>query len=335
MTAFNYIPAPYLALPQSEEELLAWEGARVAGTALLRRGALAVATLAGGLGTRLGFPGPKGLLPLKDGGTLFEGFARQLLALAQTFGEMPFWVLLTSDHTHAATAEFFHKKAAFGLDPQRIFFIIQKNQAILDLEGQRVQEAPDGHGGLLGALRTSGCLNSLIQKGFKHLSVFQVDNPLSPFWDATFLGFHAQAQAQMSCRVVLKENPAERLGLFCLPLGQALGPRVVEYHEVPEAQKTERLPDGALRFCAGNLGQYLLDLDFLASVQQDLPLHRISTQIPDPKHPKDAQASLPVHKYERYLFDLLPLAQRTLLLQADRQKAFRPIKEPGDLMEYA
>lgn len=332
-----YDPAPYIMLPQHGGDPRLWARAEDQGEALLRSGQVAVLTLAGGLGSRLGYPRPKGLLSLETpqgSRTLFGIFAEKLLATKTKMGQQPLWILLTSKNTHSVTENFFKKERFFGLNPQKVFFITQGNLPLLSPQGDLLRqedgslyEAPDGHGGFLEPLRRSGLLERLGRDGVKHLSLFQVDNPLSPFLEPAFLGLHESAHADMSCRVVVKEDPKERLGLFCL---DGHKPRVIEYLEVPPQAQAERSPTGALRLCCGNLGLYLLRIGFLFKTSEKLPLHTIPTTLntPDPQNPTGPKVPIAAIKFERYLFDLLPLAQRQLLVEADRALAFAPIKEP-------
>ena len=41
-----------------------------------------------------------------------------------------------------------------------------------------------------------------------------VDNPLVPLADPVFLGFHALGEAQVSCKVVRKRDPDEKVGVI-------------------------------------------------------------------------------------------------------------------------
>ena len=62
----------------------------------------------------------------------------------------------------------------------------------------RMVVSPDGHGGMLTALKHSGLLDVLRGRGIEHLFYFQVDNPLAAVCDPEFLGYHLLAGSEMS-----------------------------------------------------------------------------------------------------------------------------------------
>ena len=100
--------------------------------------------------------------------------------------------------TDAPTREFFAAKRYFGLPKEEVYFFRQGTMPALDLAtGKLLMEAPgrlflspDGHGGTLTALASSGLLARLREKGIRHIFYFQVDNPLVKVADPMFLGCH-------------------------------------------------------------------------------------------------------------------------------------------------
>ncbi|MEY3456891.1 MAG: hypothetical protein RL215_48, partial [Planctomycetota bacterium] len=180
-------PTTVVRQPQSPEHHQLWQNARSHGEELLRNGAAAVVTVAGGQGTRLGFDLPKGMFPIGplSSRTLFQIFAEQILARRRRYAAPLPWLIMTSDATHAQTASFFEANAFFGLGADSVFFFRQGSLPALDAAtGEILLSAPgelalspDGHGGLVGALEKSGLLNWLQQHGIRHLYYHQVDNP--------------------------------------------------------------------------------------------------------------------------------------------------------------
>ena len=102
-------PAPYEPLPENGGDAAAWAKAKAAGEAALRAGRVAVFTVAGGQGTRLGYDGPKGTFPVTPvkRKPLFQVFAEKIRAAGLRFGRPLHWFIMTSHQNHVATEAFF------------------------------------------------------------------------------------------------------------------------------------------------------------------------------------------------------------------------------------
>ena len=145
-----------------------------AGEKELRAGRVAALLVAGGQGSRLGYDGPKGCFSIGPitGAPLFYFHARKILARSIRYGAtIPFYVM-TSEANNAATQRCFEENDFFGLDPKNVFFFTQgmwpgmtkDGKIILDRPGH-IFMSPDGHGGLLAALRRSGALDDMRARG--------------------------------------------------------------------------------------------------------------------------------------------------------------------------
>ena len=78
---------------------------------------------------------------------------------------------------------------------------------------------PDGHGGTLTALSSTGLLELLRDRGIKHIFYFQVDNPLVKVADPQFICQHIRAKAAVSSKAILKDAPeGARIGESCRDL---------------------------------------------------------------------------------------------------------------------
>ena len=136
-----------------------------AGEKELKAGKVAALLVAGGQGSRLGYDGPKGCYSIGPitGAPLFYFHARKILARSVRYGKpIPFYVM-TSEANNAATVACFEEHNYFGLNPKDVFFFTQgmwpgmtkDGKIILDAPGH-VFMSPDGHGGLIAALKRSG-----------------------------------------------------------------------------------------------------------------------------------------------------------------------------------
>lgn len=329
-------------LPGNGGDAALWAKARAHGEEALRAGRVAAFTVAGGQGTRLGYDGPKGtfaVTPVK-GKSLFRVFAEKLLAAGRRHGRPLHWFIMTSHANHAQTEDYFREHRFFGLDAGRVHFFRQGRMPAVDFAGKILLEgradialSPDGHGGSLRALLRSGALDLLQAEGVTTLSYFQVDNPLVRCVDPAFIGFHLLRRSEMSSKMVTKAYPEEKVGHFASYEGRLC---VVEYSDLPMERQRERLPDGRLRFDAGNIAVHLLDRDFVRRMAAggpgvELPFHRADKKIPcldeagallRPEKPNGV-------KFEMFVFDAIPHARNALVVETARAEEFSPVKNAG------
>ncbi len=320
-------PAPVLGLGAEA----ARARARSAGEALLAAGRVAALVVAGGQATRLGRPGPKGLFPIGpvSDRTLFGLYAQNLRRLERRFGRRVPWVVMTSEDTDAATRTQFADEDDFGLE---VHFVRQRQAPCVDLAGrpllrtpERPVTAPDGHGGALWALASSGTLARLADAGIQALAYHQVDNPLARWADPLLLGLLESEGVEVACKVVEKRRPDEGVGNAVCVDGRV---EVVEYTEIDPAQAAARDADGRLRLWAGAIGLHAFRLDFLARLapraDELLPFHASPKRIPclgavAPREPNG-------YKLERFVFDLLPEARALVMVEAQREDEYAPVK---------
>ncbi|HUJ75835.1 MAG TPA: UTP--glucose-1-phosphate uridylyltransferase, partial [bacterium] len=258
-------PAPYVALEESRSDA----SAREEGEQEIHRGTCAFLTVAGGQGSRLGFDGPKGMFPVTPIRrlTLFALFAEKLLAARRRYGAAIPWLVMTGPQNHAATESYFRRMDWFGLGRGTVHLFPQASLPSLSPEGRLVMAPdgglffnPNGHGGVVDALRSAGLLENLNGAGVRHLFYFQVDNPLVRVPDPLFLGFHCRAGALVSAKVIAKAYPEEKLGVIVISGGR---PAVIEYSDLDQALMQERAADGRLRYLQGSPAIHLLEVPFL------------------------------------------------------------------------
>jgi UDP-N-acetylglucosamine/UDP-N-acetylgalactosamine diphosphorylase len=341
-------PAPFFALSANNWDRAA---ARRRGQDLLRAGKVAAFVVAGGQGSRLGYEGPKGCYPAGavTRKPLFHVFADAILGARDRYGVSVPWYIMTSPLNHAATEQFFKANHYFGLDPGDVIFFQQGVMPSFDAATGRILMSspgeiatnPDGHGGSLKALHASGALADMRGRpggGVEILSYFQVDNPIVNFLDPVFIGLHADravSSGEMSSKMVPKANAAEKVGVFCTA---GAGPRkgrveVVEYSDLPAELANATNPDGSLKFLAGSIAVHILGVSFVEKLNTDarfeLPYHRADKKIPH----IDPETGSPVNptsnngvKLERFVFDALPMCEKSVVLETDRTEEFAPIK---------
>lgn len=309
------------------------------GEEALRNGEVAALVVAGGQGSRLGFDKPKGLFPIGpvSGATLFRIHAEKVLALSQRYGRPVPLLVMTSHATHAETVEYFTHEHYFGLMPEQVQFFQQGTMPALDLAtGKLLLEkpgelflSPNGHGGTLTALTDTGLLGELKAAGVKHVFYFQVDNPLVSVCDPAFVGRHIQTRAEVSSKVVFKDDPAEKVGILAEIDGRC---GIIEYSDMPAEMTNERTADGTLAFRAGNPAIHCFSVEFLERVTTgaDRLAYHVARKKVEQYDPATGKTITPdtvnALKFELFVFDALPLADRWLAVQTTREDEFAPLK---------
>jgi UDP-N-acetylglucosamine/UDP-N-acetylgalactosamine diphosphorylase len=340
-------PAQLIRRTQEGTDDERWQAARARGEAALASGTVASIVVAGGQGTRLGFDAPKGFFPIGPvtGATLFQGFFEQLEVVRRQTGRTVPLLVMTSDATHNETVEGLRRHAWFGRSPDDVWLFCQGNMPALDavtgralLSGPgQLALSPDGHGGMLAALQRGGLLQRCAQAGIETFFYHQVDNPATIVCDPAFLGWHLRERAEVSTKVVPKRAAEEKMGVAVTVQGTT---RIIEYSDLPPAVATATDDRGRLRIWAGNTAIHAFDRQFLERAAQNsaaLPFHRAQKVVPywtaetGPVVPTAPNAI----KLERFIFDLLPTAERALIVETQRDLEFLPVKnaQPPDAPE--
>jgi UDP-N-acetylglucosamine/UDP-N-acetylgalactosamine diphosphorylase len=311
---------------------------RQRGEEALRRGEVAVLVVAGGQGSRLGFEHPKGMFPIAPvtHKSLFQLHAEKVLALARRYGRPVPFLLMTSDATHEETKAFFAEHAYFDLPRDEVFFFRQGTMPALDMaSGRLLLEAsgrlftsPNGHGGTLTALAENGLLDQLHGRGIRHVYYFQVDNPLTRVADPLFLGHHIGADAEVSSKVIAKESPTDKMGNMVQVDGRCT---IIEYSDLPDSLARQTDEQGRLRIWAGNPAIHVFAVDFLRRITRgglQIPFHIARKKVPylDENDHLVQPAKENALKFEMFIFDALPLAERWTAVETTRREEFVPLK---------
>jgi UDP-N-acetylglucosamine/UDP-N-acetylgalactosamine diphosphorylase len=317
----QYGPASYFPLaPQNPEQEELYQGAFKHGEDLIRAGKTAAFTVAGGQGTRLGYDGPKGTLPVSPikKKPLFQLFGEQIRGMSQKYEVIIPWYIMCSPLNLEATSAHFKENNYYGLGEENIKFFAQGVMPATDFEGNLLlasQESlalsPNGHGGSLKALIDSGSVLDMAERGVEHISYFQVDNPLVSTINPLFMGLHALQKSDMSSRSLTKTGPYEKLGNF-VSIGDRI--TIIEYSDLPEEKALEKDSDNQIKYRAGSPAIHILRRDFIeqfASGDIKLPYHRAEKKVPFINdHGKLVSPEKPnAIKFETFVFDALPFAK--------------------------
>lgn len=330
------VPPAITLIQQSPDQPL-YHLARTAGEEALAASKVGMILVAGGQGTRLGFDHPKGMFPIGPVSerTLYQMHFEQVLGRSRQFGvRIPLYVM-TSPPTHDETTQFLTEHQFFGMDPADVKIFCQGVMPAVDQEGKLLLKtkssvfvSPDGHGGTLEALARSGCLQDAKTRGIEHLFYGQVDNPLIQTCDPALIGYHLNSGSEMTSQVVRKTDWSQKVGNVVSIDGKV---QIIEYSDLPEKYAKQTNPDGTLKLWAGSIAVHLFKLEFLerSLTQADsLPFHLANKKVPfldtsgkqvDPSKPNAI-------KFERFIFDLLPLAENAIVCEVKPEDGFCAVK---------
>lgn len=326
--------AKIITLPTTYDKKGERERARKIGESLIRDNKVAVLIVAGGQGTRLGYNKPKGtfkISPVK-GKTLFQLFTEQVMALSKKYSAKIPLLIMTSYENNEDTRIFFKENNYFGYNKDMIYFFMQGmiptvtpgGKLIMKDESQ-IAANPDGHGGSLKALFDSGILKRLTDDGYKELFYCQVDNPLVKIADPVFLGYHKMTESEASTKVVRRRSINEKVGVYLSLDGKDA---IIEYSDLDPSYMNALDENGDILYWAGNTAIHIFSLHFVERINMHgfaLPYHcalkTIETRDRDGKISK-----IDVWKFETFVFDAIPLAQKACAMEVVREEEFSPVK---------
>lgn len=327
-------PAPFIRKPRDEKEKQAFSDAEKKGIEHLKSGKVAAFIVAGGQGSRLGFEGPKGKFPAGpvSGKSLFHFHGEKVYAASKKYSTVIPYLIMTSTDNHEETMAFFEQENYFCLNKNDVYFFKQNMIPSLDDKGNlvlsdknRLFRNPDGHGGSITALQSSGVLKILKKRGIETLSYFQVDNPLVKIIDPAFIGFHLIHSADISSKALIKAYAEEKTGVFVKFSNNKTG--IIEYSDMPEEKLHMKDSQGNLSYTAGSPAIHIFSISFIEQITTaggTLPYH---TARKDIKVLKNGEyKTVNGYKFEKFVFDALPLANKDIILETERHEEFAPIK---------
>lgn len=284
-------------------------------------GEVAVVLMAGGQGTRLEHPGPKGTFSF-EGVSLFELQARQILSFKNAQGELNVhWYIMTSDINHEETLAFFKEHNYFAVPVENIHFFKQEHFPPLTKDGKLMLTAekdimltPNGNGGIFSSLKNSGMLTEMEKSGVKHVFMNNVDNVVVKVLDPALVGLHVTENNDITSKSITPK-PGESVGRLAVMNGDK---GVVEYTELPAGSED--------KFTNANIGIHMYSMDFLnKAANGDMPYHLALKKL---EHLDDDLNVVKeeVLKFEKFYFDAFKYAVKHNTLQVDRTGEFSPLK---------
>ena len=296
---------------------------------------LAIVTMAGGQGTRLGHKGPKGTFDfgLENHKSIFEAICDVFKDAEKKYDTVIPWYIMTSKENNDETVKFFEKNFCFGYPKEAIHFFKQgelpmvspTGKILLDENGM-VKFAANGHGGVLQSMDESGIISQMKNSGIEWVFISGVDNVLVKPIDPILLGMSIHNKVLGAVKSIEKINPKEKVGVFCRK-NKKVG--VVEYTEISEEMANLRDDYGSLVYGDANAIFHLYNIKGLEKVcKMKLPYHtayKKTTYLDE--NGKLIEGEEPnALKFETFIFDSYEMLDDVVVLRVKREEEFAPIK---------
>ena len=310
------------------------------GKKAIKEGKLAVVTMAGGQGTRLGHKGPKGTydIGLDSHKSLFEILSDDLKKEGKKYDTIIPWYIMTSEENNKETIEFFKMNKFFGYEMDKnIFFFIQGKMPMIDTEGKilidekgNIKQAADGHGGIYEALVKSKMTDIMRQKDIEWIFIGGVDNCLVKMVDPVLMGIAIDQKVTVACKSIVKASPHEKVGVFCKRNGK---PNVIEYSEITKEMAEQVDKNGELVYGESHILCNLFNINAVERMgATPLPYHIAHKKA---KYlDKDGNLVEPTspnaYKFEAFLFDAFGIVDEMAVLRVKREEEFAPVKNSDD-----
>ena len=325
----NYIDKQKMSNSQKQE--LSDIGGNIVAT-----GKYAVVTMAGGQGSRLEHPGPKGTFKLDvygKGKYLFEILVDNLKEANKKYQTTIPWYIMTSKENHDETYQFLEKNNYFGYNKNYVTLFKQGELPLISLDGKLligknklIKLASDGNGGTFASLRISGALADMKERGIKWVFIGSVDNVLLKMVDTVLLGFAIKKGVQIASKSIAKANPHERVGVFCQMNGH---PKVIEYSELPEKMAEEIDENGELKYGESHVMCNLFTIEAIEEISKQ-PLIYHSAIKKNSYLDENGKEVIPTekncYKFEAFIFDAFTFFDDIAILRGKREDDFAPVK---------
>ena len=306
------------------------------GEEVIKEGKYAVVTMAGGQGTRLGHDGPKGTYLLNvepKPKYLFEIIVDNLSEVNKKYNTVLNWYVMTSSENNKQTTSFLEQHNYFGYPKEKVKFFIQDNLPLLSEDGKllldkdfNVKFAASGHGNIYKAMKDSGVLADMKEKGIDWIFIGGVDNVLLNMVDPMLLGLTISEGNQVGSKTIVKANAHEKVGVFCKRNKIS---SVIEYTEISDNMAEKTNANDELVYGESHIMCNLYSLQALEKIaNQTLPFHSAHKKADYMDNNGNVvKAEAPnAYKYEAFLFDGFGYFDDISILRGRREEDFAPIK---------
>ena len=308
------------------------------GESIIKSHQIAIVTMAGGQGTRLGYKGPKGtymlnLKPIKK--SLFQIIAENIIETNTKYNACIPWYIMTSEENDKQTKDFFEINNFFGYPKEKIKFFVQSKLPIIDINGKLIlqepyliKEASNGNGNVFNSMEKFGIINELDNMGIKWIFFGGIDNVLLKNVDPLFLGLTLVNNMEIASKSIFKKEPLEKTAVYCKKNEK---PAILDYDDITlDLSESKILNTNTYLYREANMLSHIMSINAIKKVKDiNLKYHRAFKknafvnfegvkQVPDKPN---------TFKFENFIFDAFSYFDDMLLLRVDENEEFAPIKD--------
>ena len=310
------------------------------GENIIKSGFLAIVTMAGGQGTRLGYKGPKGTYELDFEQehcrkSLFEIMCENIKNANNQYDITLPWYIMTSEDNDFATKEYFKSHNFFDYPKEKIKFFKQNKLPLINLEGKLIlqepyliKEASNGNGNVFKSMQKNGIIDDLEKQRINWISFGGIDNVLLKNIDPLFLGLTISNNMSIGSKSIFKKEPLEKTAVYCLKDGR---PAILDYDCITlELSESKISNSNTYLFREANMLSHIMSLDAIKkSANIDLVYHRAfkKNSFVNEEGVKQVPDKPNTFKFENFIFDAFSYFDGMLLLRVNENEEFAPIKD--------
>lgn len=306
------------------------------GKRILASGKLAVITLAGGMGSRLGFKGPKGtyelqIQPDEKRKSLFEFICDKLKFANEKYNCCIPWYIMTSPSNDKKTKEYFELHKYFDYPKEKVHFFKQHTIHILDINGKvmldnigKLKRDSNGNGDIFKTFKEAKLEETL--ENIEWISVSGVDNILLEVIDPLFIGLSAYNKSQVASKSVSKKDLDAKTWVFANVDGKT---NIINPAFLIDGMRYSKNEKGQYKYNQINILAHLFTKEaFLKCSKLEIPYHRAfkKTDYINEEGMKMVVQEPNSFKFEKFIFDVFQYFENFTLLEVDENQEFAPIK---------
>lgn len=308
------------------------------GETIIRNNQIAVVTMAGGQGTRLGYKGPKGtymlnLKPIKK--SLFQIIAENIIEANIKYNVIIPWYIMTSEENDKQTKNFFEINDFFDYPKEKIKFFKQSKLPLIDVNGKLIlqepyliKEASNGNGNVFNSMNKAGIINELENTGIKWVCFGGIDNVLLKNIDPLFLGLTINGKMEIGSKSIFKKEPLEKTAVYCKKNDK---PSILDYADITlELSESKISGTNTYLYREANMLSHIMSLTAIKKVKDiELKYHRAfkKNAFVNSEGVKQVPDKPNTFKFENFIFDAFSYFDDMLLLRVNEDEEFAPIKD--------